>query len=205
MIIIPERQLVVLLVPRTGSGSLRRAIEQRYPKAMMLYRHMEGDGVPHGYNHWGKIGVLRHPLERLWSLYKFMSTFNGTYDPAYISAMRKSVRVPFSEWITNNETVFTSPYDSAGLGRFWPMYTVLHPLPENRKSQWQYLRPDLGTQMFSYERIRDIELYLDILLPRHNETSKSEGMPIVSHEAQVHMFKWFEWDYRQHLRLMAQE
>ena len=71
MILIPEIETIVILVPRTGSGSLKRAILKTYSKAHVLYRHMEADGVPHGYDRWRRVGVARNPLDRLWSLYKF--------------------------------------------------------------------------------------------------------------------------------------
>jgi hypothetical protein len=45
VILIPEIETIVLLVPRTGSGSLRKAIAAKYPKSVLLYRHMEADGV----------------------------------------------------------------------------------------------------------------------------------------------------------------
>ena len=61
MLLIPEIETVVVLVPRTGSGTLRRAIVQAYPKAMLIYRHMEADGVPAGYDRWSKVGVVRDP------------------------------------------------------------------------------------------------------------------------------------------------
>ena len=51
MILIPEIEAVVILVPRTGSGSLYRAVLDRYPKALMPYRHMEADGVYMRYYH----------------------------------------------------------------------------------------------------------------------------------------------------------
>lgn len=147
MIIIPEIETVVILVPRTGSGALRRAVAAKYPKSMLVYRHMEADGIPLGYDRWPRVGVVRNPLDRLWSLYKFLRNFGGNHDPAFILAMHASVARPFDDWLLNNEIVFTSPYDRAGLGRYWPGYSVRHPIPENRKSQFVYLRPDLGTEI----------------------------------------------------------
>lgn len=72
MILIPNLKVVLILVPRTGSGSLKRAVLNQYPDALLLYRHMEADGVPQGYDRWQKVGVLRNPQDRLWSLYKFL-------------------------------------------------------------------------------------------------------------------------------------
>jgi hypothetical protein len=198
MILVPEIETVVLLVPRTGSGTLRRAILATYPRAMMIYRHMEADGVPAGYDHWRRLGVVRHPVDRLWSLYKFLQLFSGDHDPAYIAAMRESVARPFDDWLLHNETVFTSPYDSAGCGRFWPGYTVRHPLPENRKSQFLYLRPDLGTQVYPYEELRWVAgdllgLSLD-LRPRHN-ASGGDPPPALSAGAAAYVRRVFAWDF----------
>lgn len=193
MILVPELQTVVILTPRTGSGSLRRAIENRYPKSIMIYRHMEADGVPAGYDRWPKVGVVRNPVDRLWSLFKFLRDFDGDHDPAYIAAMRESVSMGFSEWITNNQIPFTTPYDSAGLGRFWPQYTVRHPLPENKKSQFIYLRPDLGTEVLQFSDLRAIERRFDLQLPHHNKTT-SNAMPELSPAAREHVARWFKWD-----------
>lgn len=194
MILIPEIQTVVVLVPRTGTASLRRAVAARYKHSIMLYRHMEADGVPHGYDRWRKVGVVRHPTERLWSLYKFLRDFDGKHDPAYIESMRRSVRMPFSEWILGNLTPFTTPYDSAGYGRFFPSYTVRHPLPENRKSQFLYLRPDLGTSIYRFTDLAAFGAELDVQLDRHNRTS-DDAPPELSAEAEAHMRRWFAWDF----------
>jgi len=194
MILIPEIETVVVLVPRTGSGSLRRAVADAYPRSMLLYRHMEADGVPHGYDRWRKVGVVRHPTERLWSLYKFLRDFDGNHDLAYIESMRASVRMPFSDWLLSNQTPFTTPYDSAGLGRFFPNYTVHHPLPENRKSQFMYLRPDLGTTVYQFTDLEAFGTALGVQLGRHNRTSADDA-PNLSAEAEAHMRRWFAWDF----------
>jgi len=193
MMIVPELETVVILVPRTGSGSLRRAIEKRYPKSMLLYRHMEADGVPAGYDRWRRVGVVRDPVERLWSLYKFLKTFGGPHDSAYISSMRNSVDMPFDKWLVENQTVFTSPYDSAGFGRYWPHYSVRHPLPENRKSQFLYLRPDIGTHVHQYTNLDLFLKFLDVAAERHNKTSDSRP-PVLSEEAKNHVNRFFKWD-----------
>lgn len=195
MIIIPEIETVVILVPRTGSGSLRRAIAETYPKSMLIYRHMEADGVPLGYDRWRRVGIVRHPLARLWSCYKFLSNFGGDHDPAYIAAMRASVERPFSDWILNNEVVFTSPYDRAGLNRYWPVFTVRHPIPENRKSQWLYLRPDLGTETYAFDHLNGFAQMLGVGLGRTNVTA-ADHAPQISDEAASYMARVFEWDYR---------
>lgn len=194
MILVPEIETVIILVPRTGSGSLRRAIAEKYPRSTLIYRHMEADGVPAGYDRWRKIGIVRHPVERLWSLYKFLRTFDGDHDPAYIAAMRDSVSMPFSEWIVTNRVPFTTPYDSAGYGRFWPQYTVRHPLPENRKSQFMYLRPDLGTEILQFGDHKAIKREFDVSLGRVNATEPTTR-PMLTPDAQAHCERVFAWDF----------
>lgn len=188
MILIPEIQKVVILVPRTGTGSLRRAIREAYPNAIHLYRHMEADGVPHGYDHWQKVGVVRHPLERLWSLYKFLQRFDGPHDPAYLRAMRESVQRPFTEWLIHNEVAFTTPFDRGG-SRFFPFYSCRHAMPENRKSQWLYLRPDLGTAVYQYGALNALADALGL-----------DGIPVTANVTEGRAVPWSDmtpaaWDH----------
>lgn len=197
MILIPELETVVILTPRTGTRSLKNAIAQRYPQSTLLYRHMEADGVPHGYDRWRKVGVVRHPVARLWSLYKYLERFGldwcADHDATYTADMRASVAAPFEEWLLRNELVFTSPYDRAGLGRFYPAYACRHPLPENRKSQFVYLRPDLGTQVFPFHRVADLFASLDVTPGRSNGTH-CEPWPALSRAAIEYVERWFAWD-----------
>jgi hypothetical protein len=194
MILVPEIETIVILVPRTGSGSLRRAIAHTYPKSILLYRHMEADGVPAGYDRWRKIGVVREPIDRLWSLYKFLREFGGSHDPAYIAAMRESVSCSFDTWIRCNQIPFTTPYDAAGRGRFFPLYTVRHPLPENQKSQFMYLRPDLGTCIYRYDEIGVMAAALGIGLGQENATPKQEALPDLSQSTIAYVDRVFAWD-----------
>jgi hypothetical protein len=197
MILIPEIETVVILTPRTGTRALKHAIAKRYPASHMLYRHMEADGVPHGYDRWRKIGVVRHPVDRLWSLYKYLDCFGIDYcqehDPTYTEMMRLSVCRPFDEWLVHNDVVFTSPYDRAGLGRFYPTYACRHPIPENRKSQFIYLRPDLGTVIYRYDDLSAIFELLGVQPGRENGTPASRH-PKLSDEAIAYVQRWFSWD-----------
>jgi hypothetical protein len=193
MIIVPEIETVVILTPRTGSGSLKDAIAKTYAQSMLVYRHMEADGVPHGYDRWRRVGVVRDPTDRLWSLYKFLKTFNGNHDNTYIEDMRKSVELPFSEWVCLNETVFTSPYDRAKRGRFFPNYTVNHAQPENWKSQFTYLRPDLGTEIWKFADIHNLARSIGVRLGHKNSTVVTPK-PEVSPEARRHIEEIFAWD-----------
>ncbi|WGD31250.1 hypothetical protein AncyloWKF20_05345 [Ancylobacter sp. WKF20] len=196
MILIPEIETVVILVPRTGSGSLRRAIAATYPRAMQIYRHMEADGVPAGYDRWRRIGVVREPLARLWSLYKFMRSYRHPkpdQGAGYIAKLRSSAERPFEDWLLTNEAVFTNPYDTDGGLTFYPQYNVGHSLPENRKSQFIYLRPDLGTEVFPFSRMETLEASLKINLGRTNVTD-DQPPPALSLAAAEHMLRFFAWD-----------
>lgn len=197
MILVPEIETVVILTPRTGTRSLKRAIAERYPASQMIYRHMEADGVPFGYDRWRKVGVVRDPVDRLWSLYKYLVRFGldwcQEHDETYTARMRASVGQPFEEWLLHNELAFTTPYDSAGLGRFYPAYACRHPLPENRKSQFVYLRPDLGTTVYRFDEIAAFHTELGVDPPRLNGTTE-QLPPEISAEAQAYVARWFEWD-----------
>lgn len=193
MIIIPEIETVVILVPRTGSGSAKNAILYKYPKAMLLYRHMEADGIPKGYDRWEKVGVVRDPIERLWSLYKFLQNLNGSHPKSFLDEMKKSVNMSFNDWLINNNTVFTSPYASTGDLEFWPNYTVNHPLPENKKSQFYYLRPDLGTIVYQFSKLSQFESRLSVDF-KHRNSTINEQIPALTSEARDHIIKFFKWD-----------
>lgn len=199
MILVPEIKTVVILVPRTGTRSLKAALAARYPSSMLIYRHMEADGVPHGYDRWQKVGVVRHPVDRLWSLYKYLQRFGldwcAEHDETYTAQMRASVSVPFEDWLLNNDLPFTTPYDRAGLGRFYPAYCCRHPVPENRKSQFMYLRPDLGTQIYRFCDLGALFERLDVAPPHINGTAAA-ATPALSPAAQAYVDRWFAWDLR---------
>lgn len=200
MIIIPEIETVVVLVPRTGSKSLRKTIAATYPQSFQLYRHMEADGVPQGYDRWRRFGVCRDPLARLWSLYRFIKImggpqdYRGKWEPAYVARQRASVARPFQDWLLHNNLPFTGPYDSAGIN-FYPGFTVRHSLPENRKSQFIYLRPDLGTTIIPFSRLDTLREQLGLPALHQEHIQPKIPPPMLGAEAAAHMFRYFEWDY----------
>lgn len=204
MLIVPHCQTVVILPPRTGSGTLIKAVLRDCPGSFLLYRHMEADGVPHGYDKWHKVGILRNPVDRLWSLYKFLHTINSpSYNPVWLKEQRDSVlRYPsFSDWIVNNDVVFTYPPPVCEERPVYEaQYSVLHPTPETKKSQYIYLRPDLGTIIVPYENLSTLasRLGADINTAVMNVTSKDEPMPPLSAEAEAHVRWFFSWDEERH-------
>ena len=192
MILIPEIEKVLILTPRAASTSLKNAVLNKYPESVLIYRHMEADGVPHGYDAWEKIGVIRHPLQRLWSLYKYLKKFTGDYCPEYIKKMNKCVEgIDFSDWVVSNKVVFTSPYGENG--KYHAKYTINHSLPENIKSQYLYLRPDLGTKIFRFDRLYSLANYIGVDLEQLN-ASKKKPFPEVNQQADEHIKNIFSWD-----------
>jgi len=194
MILIPEIKKVVILVPKNASGTIKEAVKEKYPESMMVYRHMEADGVPHGYDNWERIGLVRHPIDRLWGLFNYLRAFDGDHPEGYVLSQRESVNRTFSDWMLNNEIVFTAPYDRTYKGLFYPKYTVLHSVPENRKSQFMYLRPDLGTKIFQFS---DLPLFFDYLGlddVLNLNVSEKLGDPELSKEAAEYSEKVFSWD-----------
>ena len=202
MIIVPEIETVVILVPRTGSGSLYKALQAKYPRSMLIYRHMEADGVPDGYNRWRKVGVVREPVDRLWSLYRFLRDHFQATDPTNgqpylprLQATRKSVAMPFSEWVVSNREIIFDAHDLLQ-GKHWPVLTTRHTMPENVKSQFIYLRPDLGTEVWRFEDKHRLAKSLGVeLMHRHNSTDRS-AVPPLSAQAADHMHTHFRWDFQ---------
>lgn len=196
MIIIPEIETVLILVPRTGSGSLKRAVAERYPRSMLIYRHMEADGVPAGYDRWRRIGVVRDPIDRLASLYRFLGSAEfarGPHTQHFRDTMRASVCRPFEDWLINNRVVFTSPYASDASMRFSAHHACRHPLPENRKSQFLHLRPDLGTEIVAFADLHKLAHQLGLTLGTFNATGGER--PDLSEAARRYAAETFRWEY----------
>lgn len=200
MILIPELEKILILVPRAGSTSLKDAVLKKWPNAIMLYRHMEADGVPMGYDNWEKVGIVRHPVARLWSLYNYLRDFglNGKYENDYAERMRNSVaNRSFDDWLINNSVVFTTQY-YPDFRNVTPKYTIRHQVPENIKSQYITLRPDLGTRIFRMEDLKLLANELDVVLEHKNAANKTAGVPAIGLEATRHIQKHFAWDLEQY-------
>ncbi len=196
MLIIPELETVVILVPRTGTGSFYRAVLKKYPKAFMPYRHMEASGVLPGYDRWRRVGVVRHPVDRLWSMYKFCKTFGITDDdewPDYGKRIRESVDRGFDDWVLNNDEIFSGPGHIDAPNVFIPRFHVNYQIPENRKSQFIYLRPDLGTEVWRFDQMHTLAKRLGVDPGHWNKTEQSRP-PILTCEATDHIKAFFAWD-----------
>lgn len=200
MIIVPELETVFILVPRTGSGSLYRELRRVYPRSMLLYRHMEADGVPQGYDRWKRVGFVRHPLKRLWSLYNFMRSFKGgslvQHDGDRQRIIAQVANRDFEDWLLNNAEPWTVPFDLTGQGAYWPVLERSHPAPENKLSQWAYLRPDLGTVVYKFETLPRRMLNWG-LNPETKANVVGSGQPWTSAAINLHMHKFCAWDMEQ--------
>lgn len=205
MLIVPELQTVFILVPRTGTGTLYREMLRVYPKAMLLYRHMEADGVPQGYDRWRRIGFVRHPVARLHSLYQFLGRFGGGAQvqggAASADAERARRQVQgrtFEQWLLENTDPWTVPYDLNGNGHYWPILSRRNAAPENRLSQFAYLRPDLGTEVRHFADLCPsmVEWGLDPL--QHHNATHTPPVPLpLSDEARTHVERYCAWDLEQ--------
>jgi hypothetical protein len=193
MILIPELETVLILVPRCASTALKNAVLAKYPKAMAIYRHMEASGIPHGYDQWTKIGVVRDPVERMWSLFNYIQRVEANFHPDHIKRMRQSTEAGFNHWVVENRLIFCHPH--VHVSGFDPYYSVMYPKPENMKSQWDYLRPDLGTRIFQFSQLNTIETRLGIDLVQTNESLAPE-MPELGAEARHHIGCYFNWDLK---------
>lgn len=143
MLLLPEVQSIFIFTPRTGSSTLAAELSERFPRSFLLYRHMESDGVPEGFTGWRRVGFVRHPLARLWSLFKFCATIEqdalAKIFPAEAARVAASVKdKSFEEWVLTNEEPFLPK--ETGI----PFLYQRHHMPETQKSAVIYLRPDLG-------------------------------------------------------------
>lgn len=191
MIIIPEKQMILITPPRTGSTALLSAVQLRHPNSMSLYRHMEADGVPAGYTSFRKIAIVRDPQDRMESLFSYCANL-GSHSP-WEAAMVNTTQLGFSTWLLQGSVPFTHPHWARGVW-FNPRYYCLHIMPEQRKSQWWYARPDLGTEVvvLGSSAWSDVCNELDLEVPRLNASPRlllKWTLPMFQHLQEHH-----SWD-----------
>lgn len=193
MIIIPEREVVIITPPRTASSSLLAACKEQYPLTMSLYRHMEADGIPFGYEKWCRYGIVRDPRERLYSLYKYLEQLppDMQWNQELCGEAREMV---FSQWLIDSRVPFTNPFwmDT----RFNPRQQCLHPIPETRKSQWHYVRPDLGVTpivlgSWEWQQLLEMLGLKDLKVLNSSRSLPSIGWGMA---AEKHLNQYHRWD-----------
>ena len=148
MIIIPELEQVVIQPPRTGSTSLKTVLLDAFPLATNPHRHMERVGIPDEFKNYEIVGIVRHPYERLYSLWKYMrylklDVAHSENHQRWADRIRKDADRPFEEWLLNSDDPFA---DMGGPGMTCDSeyYRTANPYSAAKKSQFDYLRPDLG-------------------------------------------------------------
>lgn len=197
MIIIPEIEKIVILTPKVATTSTKEAILKRYKHAMPLYRHMEASGVPLHYEKFQKVGMMMHPMKRLQSIYRFIHSFedenaekfNSDFCKLQLETVKK---YSFEEWCLYNKVEFVSNSN--------PYYSVMYRCPENLKSQWYYLRPDMGTEIFKLDDENERHLFektLDIKLKTLNKTNKKVDVSY-SDDLVKEMKRFHTWDFEQY-------
>ena len=194
MLIVPELSAIFIFPPRTGSDTLLVELMRKFPNAFLPYRHAEADCVPAGYENWRKIGFVRHPLARLWSLYKYCAILADREDVVDqlkpdVDRVAKSVQgIEFEDWVRNNTSLFL-PADSP-----YPILYQRHHVPETRKSQEIYLRPDLGTVVLRFQDLPEHMAAWGLDATRKNGATPPVPCPKPSKALQKHMKKYFAWD-----------
>jgi hypothetical protein len=193
MLVIPEHKTILILPPRTGSSTLHNAVAACCPRAFMLYRHAEVDAIPPGYEGYRVTGFVRHPLARMWSLYKYCATLDARHSASWVQAdvlrVVESVQQfkGFEDWLLNcTEHLLPS-------GNPHPQLYQLHRIPENRKSQAIYLRPDLGTEIVPFS---DLDEWMDFVgLPAlHKNASPPRPIPPTTPAIEKHLAAYMGWE-----------
>lgn len=202
MLIIPEIECVVITPPRTGSTGLRKCVLEAYPKAFSPYRHGERDLIPRGYrDDYHVMCVIRHPIERLWSLYKYIQTTTSGSEE-WRTAQREALQdglggwLSFDTWLMTNETIFAgwTPRE----GPISPPYMLANPMPENGKSQAVYARGAETIKMESGEIYKRLSLRPLSMTDTDRNTSSPEPRPELSDMALDAIWDTLSWDFRQY-------
>lgn len=194
MLIVPELHAIFIMPPRTGSDSLSLALMRAHPNAFLLYRHGEASAIPPGYESWHSVGFVRHPLARLWSVFKYCSII-GSGDGEVAVALREEIaRIrasvegkSFEQWVLTND-VPLMPADTK-----IPILHQAEHIPENKRSQHQYLRPDLGTAILKFE---DLGKHMAAwgLEEIHSNASPVTAMPPLTRKLKRHIAKFMPWE-----------
>lgn len=150
MIIIPQIKKIIITPPRCGSTSIWTAVKEKYPESIRLYRHMEASQIPFGYEDYDVHCIVRKPLERMISIYKFMVLFEGTSHTTeeFIGLIRRESAPGFHNWLMYcNVPIFGS--ERASIEKK-PFYKTSVSMPENRKSQMFYAN---GAEIVLFDRM----------------------------------------------------
>lgn len=196
MLIVPELHAIFIMPPRTGSDSLCLELMKAHPNAFLLYRHGEASLVPPGYENWRTVGFVRHPLARLWSLFKYCSIVGSIAEEGVAQALKAEIEVirasvegkSFEDWILTNNVPLI-PADT----RIPFLHQAEH-IPENKRSQAQYLRPDLGTAILKFQDLRTHMAAWGLNPETHSNASPHPEVPKVTRKVQRWLKKHCAWE-----------
>lgn len=189
MIIIPERELVIITPPRTGSTSLMASVLERYPWSFAPYKHMEAGGIPFGYKQWRTACVVREPLDRLWSVYKYCEA--QVRKPGnWSKQMAEAAVIGFEEWLLYNRNVFVGNHMAVMPDTLTPRYHCMYPMPENVKSQEVYAGQ---AEIWHFTDMLSIFAELDLKW-REVNASKDRSPPPWTDAIEQHINRYFAWD-----------
>lgn len=201
MFIIPELKKVVIVPPRTASTSLRNAVRDKYPKAMILYRHGEWGLVPSGYETYTPVYVLRHPVERLHSLWRYMGAVDKERCPnapaEWLKRVREDADRPFKDWLLYSEELFNDGDNSPDGAH----YHTLFKCPAARKSAAQFLCEAKNVEIVRFGEYDDYVQKLGVSKLPWVNSAPDKDRPVVDEEMTEFLFKWHEDD----LKLLTME
>lgn len=151
MLIIPELKKVVITPPRSGSTALRAAVKQKYEHASSPFRHGEVAMMQHVpglvsrflREEWSIIYMLRHPTQRLISLWRYMHdvsyTRNARAPKEWVDRVRNDANRPFNDWVQNSTELFNESSALPNDGSPESNYCTHFQVPAARKSAKEFL------------------------------------------------------------------
>ncbi len=172
MFVIPELRKVVVMPPRSGSTSLRRALAAKYDFGWSPYRHAEVSmlkfvrQIHPAVDDYGIVYILRDPMDRMISLWRYMQSVNRERNSRapeeWINRVRTDASRPFQDWLLNSTELFNEsaahPLDGSPQSHYCTAWNV----PAAQKDARWFLR---GAQPSSVEicRFGDTRDYQKIL------------------------------------------
>jgi hypothetical protein len=139
MIIVSEIKIVVVLGRKTGSETLLRAVTKKYPLAFVPDRHSSAADVPEPHRSWPKVGVVREPVGRLWSLYLFLRQWHGVAECPFEEWLVTEQIARESQWILLRPDLGTEIYQFTDQAAIYGRLGVEVP-PENEWANHDYSR-----------------------------------------------------------------
>jgi hypothetical protein len=146
---------------------------------------MEMIGGPSGIKEaYHQVVMVRHPIDRLYSMYQYMRTYESNNNPEWIKSVREDSDRSFSDWLLSSTHLFVTN----DIGRPNARYEQVKSTPAVQKSAVSgYGDPGYGfTRTYlKLENISDIEESFDIKLPHFNVTNSDSGYDITAEASRL--------------------